>query len=170
MRGRLRELERLDPILNGYLHRFSVGQRVEEVRQLVDIRDAIALQKKMLGLVVADIDGVVRENFGRLVISRLQHAFAAEDLEALIVTVGGAAAGVDLREAAATGANGHCGGIDIADACNRRVREATAGREQGQRLVIEYPAENIEVVDQHVLEDASRRAEVFGGRRSRVAT
>src|ERR1700720_2881453 len=120
MRGRLRELERLDPILNGYLQRFSAGQRVEEVRHLVGIRDAIALQKKMLGLVVADIDGVVSENFGRLVIAGLQHTFAAEDLEALIVAVGGAAAGVDLREAAATSANGHRGGIDIADARDRR--------------------------------------------------
>src|SRR5450759_4231780 len=126
MRGRIRELQRFDAILNGCLRLLSAGERVEEMRHLVGIRDAIALQEKMLRCVVADIGGAVREYFGRLVISRLQHAFAAEDLEALIVAVGRAAAGVDLRDPASTGANDHRGGIDIPDAPDRRVGEATA--------------------------------------------
>src|SRR6202171_6290149 len=169
MRGRIRELQRLDAILNGCLRLLSVGERVEEMRHLVGIRDAIALHEKMVRCVLADINGAVREYFGRLVISRLQHAFAAEDLEALIVAVGRAAASVDLRDPAATGANDYRGGIDIPDAPDRRVGEATAGREQRQRFVVEYPAENIKVVDQHVLEDPSRRAQVLDGWRTRVA-
>ena len=45
----------------------------------------------------------------------------------------------------------------------------TAGRVQRVGFVVEDPAEDVEVVDQHVLEDAARTLDVFDGRRARIA-
>ncbi len=123
----------------------------------------------MLGLVVADVNGGVRGDFGRPVVARLQHALAAQDLEALVVTVGGAAAGVDLREPSAARADRHRRRIDVAGRLDRRIGQAAAGRVDGRGLVVENPAEDVEVVDQHVLEDAAGDLDVIDRRRAGIA-
>src|SRR6266702_4004634 len=89
------ELERFDSIVDRRLHRFAFGDRLEKMRHLVGVGAAVALQEKMLGLVVAYAGLVMQGHLGRLVVARLQHALASQYLEALVVTVCGAATGVD---------------------------------------------------------------------------
>src|SRR6266581_8760160 len=101
----------------------------------------------MLGLIKADADRIVREDFGRLVVACLQHAFAAQYLEALIVSVRRAAAGIDLRQAAAPRADRDRGGVDVSKACDRLIGEAASRRIQRLRLVFEDPAEDVEIVN-----------------------
>ena len=70
-----------------------------------------------------------RDDLGRPVVARLQHALAAEHLEALVVAVGGAADRVDLRQAARRA----CGSSPRSRRRRRRsptagIGEAAAGR------------------------------------------
>jgi hypothetical protein len=50
-----------------------------------------------------------------------------------------------------------------------RVGQHAAGGVHGRRVVVEDPAEDVEVVDQHVAEDAARALQVLDWRRARVA-
>src|SRR5439155_18574003 len=108
-------------------------------------------------------------DFGRLVIAGLQQALAAEDLEALIVTVCRAAAGIYLRQSPAAGADRDGGRIDVAGGRDRRIGEAASRRVDTRGFVAEDPAKDVEVVDQHVLEDAAGDLDVIHRRRAGIA-
>jgi hypothetical protein len=59
--------------------------------------------------------------------------------------------------------------IDIARIRNGRVGEAVARRVKRLGFVLENPAKDVEVVNQHVLEDAARTPDVLDGRCARIA-
>ena len=132
----------------------------EEMRHLVRVRGAVALEEEMLGQVAAHRRGRARDDFGRRVVAGLQHAVAAQHLEALVVAVRRAAARVDLAEPTALRADRHRGGVDVAGLGDRRIDEARRVRVHGLGLVVEDPAKDVEVVDQHVLEDAAGALDV----------
>jgi len=89
------------------------------------------------------------------VVAGLKLALCSEHFEALVVAVGGAARGVDLAQASGFRANGDRGGIEVAGLADFLLHQATAGGVHALRFVAEYPAEYVEIVDQHILEDAA---------------
>jgi hypothetical protein len=106
------------------------------------------------------------------VVAALQQALSAQHFKALVVAVGGAAAGVDLAQAAFLGANSHRRAVHIAQGGNGRVGQHRAGgAEPGGFVAIgaQNPAKHIEVMDQHVAKDAARGLDVLGRRCARVA-
>ena len=108
-------------------------------------------------------------DLGRPVIAGLQHALAAQHLEALVVAVRRTAAGVDLREAPAARADGHRGAsMSPAAPTAGSVRQLPVACTR-HRVVVEDPAEDVEVVDQHVAEDAAGAPDVLDRRRAGVA-
>ncbi|ABA49379.1 hypothetical protein BURPS1710b_1837 [Burkholderia pseudomallei 1710b] len=168
-RRRLGELERLHAVGDRRAHRLAARHRREEMRDLARVRGAIALEEERLGQIRRHRARRVARHLGRPHVARLQHAGAAEHFEALIVAVCGAARRVDLAEPAALRADRDRGRIDVARAGDRRVGQATARRVQRVGIVVEDPAEDVEIVDQHVLEDAARVLDVVDGRRARIA-
>jgi hypothetical protein len=165
---RVGQFQRFDAVRDGRAHRLAAGNRIDEMRHFVGVRDAIAFEEKMLGLVVADIHGGVRGDFGGTVVARLQHALAAEDFEALVVTVGRAAAGVDLREPPR-----RVRMVTVVESMSpprfdRRIGQAASGRIDGGGFVVENPAQNVEVVDQHVFEYAAGDLDVIDRGRARI--
>ena len=92
------------------------------------------------------------------------------DFETLIITVGGAAAVVDVRLPAGRGFHEHHHGVGIADFTNRRIDQATAIGEDLDRLFAEEPARHIEIVDRHVAELPTRNFDIADRWQARVAT
>ena len=139
------------------------------MRELVRVGGAISLEEKMLGQVAAHRGRCAGDDFGGRMVACLEHAFAAQHLESLIVAVCRATARVDLAELASFGADGNRRAIRVAGFGDRRIDEAGSVGVHGLRVVVENPAENVEVVDQHVLEDAARASDVRDRRRARIA-
>ena len=103
-------------------------------------------------------------------VAGLQHALRAEHFEALVVAVGGTARGVDLRQLAAGCAQRHRGCVGVVRLRrDRRIGQGAGGRINRLGFFAEDPAEDVEVVNQHVLEDAARALQVFDRWRARVA-
>ena len=139
--------------------------------KLVAIRPFVALQEEVLRLVDRNDVGTRGHDLGRAMVAGLQHALRTEHLEALIVAVGGATRRMNLRQFAADGAKGDCRRIGIAgQRGDGRIGEGAGGGIHGFRFFAEDPAEDVEVVNQHVLEDAARTLQVFDRRRTWIAT
>ena len=158
------------------MHRGAEGraglQALEEVLDLQAVGGGVALQEEGFRLVGPDAAGVPLAHFARGVVAGLQHAVGPQHLEALVVAVGGAAGGVDLAQAALPGADRHRGRVEVAGLADGRIGQHRAGGAQPRGLVAvatENPAEHVEVVDQHVAEDAARALDVFDRRRTGVA-
>src|SRR5438270_327741 len=114
-------------------------QCLEEVRDFQRVRGAITFEKKVLRLVGANAYSGVRENLRRPVVTGLQLPFCAEHFEALIVTVRGATAGIDLTQAAGLGANSDCGRVNIPRLTNLLLYQATGAGMHALRLVAQDP-------------------------------
>jgi len=139
------------------------------VQHLLGVRGAVALEEEPLGHVARDRGRRVGRDLGGAMVAGGEHAEAAEDLEPLVVAVRGAPARVDLAQPAALGADRDRGRVGVAGGGDRRIGEAARRRVHADRLVAEDPPADIEVVDQHVLEDAARAADVLDRRRARIA-
>ena len=99
-----------------------------------------------------------------------QTTLGAVDFETLIITVGGAAAVVDVRLPTRRGFHEHHHGVGVADFTDRRIDQATAIGEDLDRLFAEEPARHIEIVDRHVAELPARNFDVADRWQARVAT
>src|SRR4029453_17025922 len=139
-RRRIRELERLHAIVDRRAELLAAREHGEEVRQLVRIGSAISFQKKMLWQVTAHRGRGARDDFGGRMVARLQHAFAAQHLESLVVTVSGAPARVDLAESAAFRTDRDRRGVDVAGFRDCGIDEAWSGGGYGFRIVGESSA------------------------------
>ena len=118
------------------------------------VRFFVTLQEEMLGLVDRYHLTAVSHNFRRPMIAGLQHALRTQHLETLVITIGGAARGVDLGKLAADCTDGHRRRIGVVGlGSDRRVGQGTGRGIDGFGLFAEDPAEDVEIMDQHVLED-----------------
>src|SRR5690606_30876210 len=64
---------------------------------------------------------------------------------------------------------GHDRGVDVADGADRVADERRAEREELDRLLPHQPADTVEVVDDHVAEEAAGAREIVGRGRLRIA-
>src|SRR5207249_2260164 len=92
------ELQRFHAIVDRRAYGLAVRDGVEEMRHLVGIRHAVTVEEKVLGLVGRYVAARRGGDFRGAMVAGLKHAATAEHFEALVVTVRGAADGVDLRE------------------------------------------------------------------------
>ena len=133
--------------------------------ELIPVGFFVALQEEMLGLVGRNHVRPGCDNLRRTVVAGLEHALRSQYFEALVVTVGRAARGMDLRELAADRAERHGRGVGIIGlGGNRRIGQRAGRGINGCGFFAENPAEDVEIVDQHVLENAARALQV-GDRR-----
>ena len=105
-------------------------------------------------------------------VAALKKAGGAQHLKALVVTVGGAAGGVDLAQAALLCADRHGGAVVITGSLDRRVGQHRGGSaEPGGFVAVgaQNPAEYVQVMNQHVAEYATRGLDVLHRRRAGVA-
>ena len=102
-------------------------------------------------------------------IAGAQQPFGAVQLQALVVTVRGAAAVDDGRHRAGGIFQNDKRGIDIPRLANRRIHQVTALGIHRHRLFAHDETGHVEVVNGHIAEHAAGDAHVLRGRRRRVA-
>ena len=105
---------------------------------------------------------------GQLVLGR-QHATLTERLDALIIAIGGIAAGVHHCNQTTGIFEHHCTHIDITHRFDFGVVAVPSGRDRFWYLTTTEEVKHVKVMDQHVMKDSAAGAEVFHGRKGIVS-
>ena len=101
-------------------------------------------------------------------VAGVEHAGRTEGFDALVVAVTAAARVGDHAEFARGGLQHRARGIDIAEAADFRIDQATGGGVDLHRLLAQQPARHVQVVDGEVLEQAAAGGNETGRRRGRI--
>ena len=140
---RIGEFQGSYSIRNRGENRSSAFKHLKKVRHFGSIRSAIALKKEWFKNVSAYSLIRIRDDLGRTHITDLQHSFAAQHLEALIVAINSTAARVDLAEESTTRAYRNRGAVDIARLSDCRISKAASCRMEAVGFISQDPTKNI---------------------------
>jgi hypothetical protein len=100
---------------------------------------------------------------------RLEHAFLADQLDALVVAVDGAPVVGDARLLAGRGAHDDHGGVMLTKLAHDRVNQRVGQRRHLDRLFAQHEAGEVEIVDGHVPQQAAGDLHVVNARNVRIA-
>ena len=126
-------------VINGSANSSAFGQNLKEMCHFGGIGGTIAFEKEWLGDVRADGLCRIGSDLCGAYVASLQHALAAKHLEALVVTVGGPAAGINLAKPSLPSADSYRSAVDISRFRDGRIDQAASRRVNGLCVVIENP-------------------------------
>jgi len=143
--------------------------RLHESPQLAAEAIEIAIHEEVQRQVTVDRLGGADDGAVRITVFSRDGALAAEDLDALIVSVWRFAAVVDGPDGAIGEAEHDYGRVDVAGGSDLRIHADSGGREDLGDLGADQEAGHVEVVDGHVEKHAAGDLDVGNGRRAGVA-